>query len=121
MTDQEIIIEVAKLDGWIYHPAQDVYQKEFSDRTRHVSTPLVEKHLGSYLTSRDAIIPVIEKQGLGIKYTLGWKLSEELNFDEESLSDVDNLGYRFTDILCATPRQLCIALLKASGNWKEQP
>jgi hypothetical protein len=60
-----------------------------------------------YLTSRDAIIPVIEKQPHDIK----------LRFHGEAAVVCRAFGY-LDEAIYLTPRQLCIALLKATGKWK---
>ena len=63
-----------------------------------------------YLTSRDAIIPVIDKQGWETKRRIGRQLREDFR-----LQDDDEIPVL---ILCRTPRQLCEALLRATGKWK---
>lgn len=75
------------------------------------------------LVSRDAIIPVIEKQDDGEFY---------LNFIEalwdEQHPSTESKDFRLPYyseaaiwlMIKAIPRQLCIALLKATGKWKEK-
>lgn len=59
--------------------------------------------LPPYLTSRDAIISVIEKQGEGVSETVKEFLIKQ------------NVRPTFL----ATPPQLCEALLRATGKWIE--
>jgi hypothetical protein len=69
--------------------------------------------LPNYLISRDATIPVIEKQSNETKYTFAKMLIQEYHW---------NMEVGVMDVLhatLATPKQLTIALLKASGKWKE--
>jgi hypothetical protein len=62
-----------------------------------------------YLTYRDAIVPVIEKQDYTTRVEIvAW-------FKKQSQS---NLSCAL-DILKATPPQLCEALLRATGKWVE--
>ena len=115
MTDNEIIIEVAKLDGWEYFPDGHNY---------HCATPEHHKWFNTedgccyseprrYLTSHDAIVPVIEKQ---IK-TKDKYPNELWDCFFEFLDEQDHGGFMTDSYLFATPRQLCIALLKATGKW----
>jgi hypothetical protein len=62
-----------------------------------------------YLTSRDAIVPVIEKQHIGIKKRIVINLSMKLAAHPD----------RDCNLLLATPAQLCEALLRATGKRKE--
>jgi len=118
MTDQEIIIEVAKLDGWKenycrgyghiplnLHPTTNVYQ-DF-------------KYL-PYLTSRDAIVPVIERHQKMDNFE---QVMKQLNYEVLGFhggQQTITLNYwALQRLVCANPRQLCIALLKATGKWKE--
>lgn len=120
LTDQEIIIEVAKLDGFNamgfpHYPEPDLYFQKDTFLGHRDSLP-------PYLTSRDAIIPVIEKCFEMDKVTpfnkqealacVFWSELNEINdFFEEG-------GH--TQMLLSTPYQLCIALLKATGRWREK-
>lgn len=102
MTEQEQKEEIAKLDeNWL-----DGYMV----------------HWKPYTTSRDAIVPVIERQPPAVLAECCRVLLELLKdywiqFDK----DVD----WSSQIMCmmatlkATPAQLCEALLRATGKWKE--
>jgi len=65
--------------------------------------------LEAYLTSLDAIVPVIKKQGEEIMARIC------VSFFDDNRDQVDDS----IAILTATPRQLCEKLLKACGKWKE--
>lgn len=56
-------------------------------------------HAKPYLTSWDAIVPVIEKH---------WQACAESS-------------NRTAFEICTPPRELCILLLKATGNWVDTP
>jgi hypothetical protein len=58
-----------------------------------------------YLTSRDAIVPVIEKQG--------WEMIAYIML--ELFNKERNPDLRYSCL--ATPSQLCEALLRATGKW----
>jgi hypothetical protein len=61
------------------------------------------------LVSHDAILSVIAKQERGCKTALLYWLNDD-PWTADKIVDT---------ILEATPRQLCVALLKARGRWKE--
>lgn len=65
--------------------------------------------LPRYLTSYDAIIPLIQKQPKYVKEAVAAPWWTEFNTD---ISDM-------VDMLNATPFQLCEALLRATGKWVE--
>jgi hypothetical protein len=107
MTDRDIITAVAGLDGW---------QRRLTGWQKYPHAPLTPtEQLPPYLTSRDAIVPVIEKQPKSVQVNTSILLEE--------------IVYRGTDChLClltsilmvlATPSQLCEALLRATGTWKD--
>lgn len=130
MKDTDIIIEVAKLDGW--HITGESVDPEVPchliqgyriDPNKLRSDQLCEKQLAipDYLTSRDAIIPVI-KNGMILHGDTALPFCEVLNelvfqLPYRSPMSVIDAGRLF---LHATPRQLCIALLKATGKWRDE-
>lgn len=66
MNDQQIIIAVAKLDRWIFGTKSEA---SFADPSKQIVSPCWLDERGNparrfrdYLESRDAIIPVIERQ-----------------------------------------------------------
>lgn len=119
MTDTDILIEVAKLDGWIMVRELNCYligkppdeQLHEHYKTAHIPTANGEWQLKPYLTSRDAIIPVIESQSHTIiRLVVCYLINETLP------------GIQIEDVALAMftlPRQLCIALVKSTGRWKE--
>jgi len=129
MTDQEIIIEVAKLDGFEVTEKQTQFNTRTIHFVRFTGHPLEQRlvlcELPSYLTSRDAIIPVIEnwfKEDWSIGNRLVDNLFELHSCPEGSadLTDVYNTSAQVTcALLLSTPRQLSIALLKATRKWEE--
>lgn len=126
MTDTEIIIEVAKLDGLEDIKLAGPFKTVGGTRPILLDGTRVGygyENAKDYLTSRDAIVPVIE--GLRLAPTQAKVfLAEILNETNNELSlaigfwDRRN-PYDLLRLLLATPRQLCIALLKATGKWKE--
>lgn len=121
MTDQDLIIAVAKLDGWEFwtHPegspklakARDREQRDYWTSqgcfTIETNFGVLPKNIPDYLTSRDAIIPVIEKQPDSVIATVCMHLIADKQHRE---------GFR---LLLSKPKQLAIALVKATGGWKE--
>lgn len=82
--------------------------KSKDGRYRNFNQGLSEEHLvkiTDYLTSYDAIIPLIQKQDGEIRMTV-----------VDYLTDVVGYGC----ILDATPAQLCEALLRATNKWSEE-
>lgn len=114
MNDTEIIIEVAKL-AFGEEPDQHFGGKLHFHGTGQGVTYIDEFQ---YLTSRDAIVPVIEKNNhiaMSIIHELD-KLRDESN---QNL-DIPSCGLEWWLLCKSTPRQLCIALLKATDKWREQ-
>lgn len=114
MSDNEIIIAVAKLDGYtINGPSNDPSEPEgwcWDGKGNNCWFHELE-----YLTSRDTIIPVIEKvvtQHEDFQRYLMMETKTSIGYGQCN-------GTAFVINICATPRQLCIALLKATGNWKD--
>ena len=110
MTDQDIIRAVAELDGQL---------------VPHTPTE-AERNSGSYyqwepnyLSSRDVIIGVIEKTNCHLRNDFIahlWKIAG----NEPSVIFWTEYNLRgFYAVIVATPRQLCEALLRATGKWKE--
>lgn len=103
MSDEELLIEVAKLDGKEYHKPTEEEVKRGS----------YYQYEPDYLTSRDAVVPVIEKQ-----FSNDTQRSDFIC----TLGDIcrsENKNWWAWTTLTATPRQLCLALLKATGRYKE--
>lgn len=117
MTEQEILISVAKMDGWEFyqnpennpHCAHGMHQwfsKDFGC--------CFECLPGDYTKSHDAILPMIGRQDMTTEFTK--KFMDHLNL-EIKWSPSRDLNMLL--MLTATPLQLCTALLKAKGVWRE--
>ena len=109
MTDQEIIIEIAELDGWTCGDSNP----QQIDTVWVKGTNKIGEYLSgfNFLNSRDAIVPVI----------LSWIGEDGVNgsvFVTRLASVIDGFKYQHLIGLIATPRQLCEALLRATGKWK---
>ena len=98
MTQEQQTKALAELDGWNYDGL------DFANREQYSQCGLTRClcDLPEYLTSYDAIIPLIQKQDLH---------GEVL----DALGDMRHSGY-YTQ---ATPAQLCEALLRATNRWTE--
>ena len=114
MTDQDIVHAVAGLDG-LY----GLYTT--FDGSRSNSGELVP----NYLISRDVIIGVIKKKVNKITChsffdTLGIVVAQDTS-DCDGVYEYQGDGsyYEMWLLFMATPRQLCEALLRATGKWKD--
>lgn len=110
MTEQEQIKAIAELDRWLdvkEYTYTYTYAGESGDlkqlQGRHptdlgrLQTPL------NYPHSLDAIVPVIRNQPFHILQMISVKL----------------FGMNVEFLYLATPSQLCEALLRATGKWKD--
>lgn len=111
MTDQQLIIAVAKLDGKLTSSVNE-------NNTCFCEECVAEKGL-NYLTSHDAIIPVIEKQSEEIQAHVWFWIVSKYIPQLRSLNDVVAINLLPAIIRKATPKQLSIALVKATGKWEE--
>ena len=67
-------------------------------------------------TSRDAIVPVIEKQINTVDKAQHFlKALSDCKNDWTPSPTVNQIKF-----ICSTPSQLCIALLRATGKWTDQ-
>lgn len=126
MTDQQLIIAVAKLDGWVPSrliPPMPLGMGNAMSRHKQMwlkqdnNTEWEEYQMPRYLTSRDAIIPVIEKV-INTKdevWTFSVNLSKILTETDEDYQELSPVDY-----ITATAQQLSIALVKSTGNWTEE-
>ncbi len=119
MTDQEIIIEVAKLDGkeGTANLCMEICREQKTDR-------YYESMGVDYLVSRDAIVPVIEKQDEDIRTQFFYELMtiHNLNRPREynsTMMEWTTTHLQFSEVILSSSRQLCIALLKATGKYVE--
>ena len=102
MKDQKIIKAIAELDGWNH------WFNGWNKLDDNTPPLTLSQNLPPYLTSRDAIVPVIEKQ-------------DEQVQEEIAMCCRESFGDPFTDrcMMLITPRQLCEELLRATGKRKE--
>lgn len=109
MTTKEQIIATAELDGWHNIQPNPLYPNRYAGFTKGDTHALCG--IPDYLTSRDAIVPVIEKQTTIVQLHI---------CDEIYRTLPSNRIYQSpTKILLATPPQLAEALLRATGKWKD--
>jgi hypothetical protein len=99
MNPQEQIKALAELDGckWIPY-VEGTHAHWLTSTGTWLDMP------PDYLTSYDAIIPLIQKQDEGIM--------------EQFFDEVGKL-IKYAYFVYATPSQLCEALLRATGKWKD--
>jgi hypothetical protein len=103
MKPQDIIEAIAVLDGFLINGTfndEPLFFKEHKGVTW--------QYLPPYLTSRDAIVPVIEKN---YPDKIAASLVQVLQ-NSPGCNRVTNAW-----IMTATPSQLCEALLRATGKW----
>lgn len=113
MNTTEQIKALAELDGWKLTqktiPVWEITQYDGSGEWTNKEVALYEndgatkkfERLPNYLTSYDAIIPLIQKQPFEIRNTIA------------------NSGPGGRLSFMSIPAQLCEALLRATGKWKE--
>jgi hypothetical protein len=132
MKPEDQIKALAELDGcsdlWVvmkrglyYRPQAKGYTHNISEAwVCQYSTAKAEEYLRGdepvtikpapckpYLTSYDAIIPLIQKQPLIVKQSVAVCFMKDGGW---SVGD---------DLISATPSQLCEAVLRTTGKWKE--
>jgi hypothetical protein len=115
MKPQDIIKAIAELDGWL-DVKEYIYNYDYMGDNGELKQvqgrdPLDLgrlQTLKSYLTSRDAIVPVIEKHYPD-------KVAQELG--KMLANQFKTANVTIAQIMCATPSQLCEALLRATGKW----
>lgn len=115
MTDTEIIIEIAKLDGLASYSFPRGHP-QYGTTGCYINKFGGVSEMPYYLNSRDAIIPVIEKHitNPDIEHTFNYAL-----YDSLPKEDWDKNAMTYVMAVKATARQLSVALLKTSGKWKE--
>lgn len=111
MTTQEQIIAIAELDGWHNIQPNPLYPNRYAGFTKGDTHALCG--IPDYLTSRDAIIPVIEKQPKDIQYKILLA-----HFNKCPIPVTQNRKDHWLSLLFITPPQLAEALLRATGKWK---
>ena len=108
MKEQDQIKALAELDGFRFEYGFNVshYQNQIRWTDSHGSIICGAK---DYLTSYDAVIPVIQKQGNEIAKALVLEI-----VDGSELADYTGLR-----LFHSSPTELCEALLRATGKWKD--
>ena len=105
MTREEKIKVLAALDGWERRNEPEGSANPYAwwkNNDRYVSCgEIFPSYIPSYLTSYDAIIPLIQKQPKEIRLKM---------FEEKA----DRVS------IMTTPEQLADALIKAVGKWRDQ-
>jgi hypothetical protein len=125
MSDDQILIEVARLDGielvenstmggwrWV---ASNCRSEWYASKEDALKNPPDD-----YLNSRDAIIPVIEKQvekSFSFKGKFNCELSKEA-CNRNLSSAVKEADFIF-QMITPNARQLSVALLKSVGKFRE--
>lgn len=109
---EDQIKAIAELDGWsnvTIYPSENNQVDGFKPNGMGWSECL------PYTTSRDAIVPVIEKQTEEMQLKTIYTLSKTMTHPK----DWDYVTGWMLLAIKATPTQLCEALLRATGKWKE--
>ena len=111
MTESEQVKALAELDGWrlrLKNSQGEQWVKPDGDIVTlwHDSTLHDCNFFTQYLTSYDAIIPLIQKQD-----------GETKNLVEDYIEECQTMKTSFW--YDATPSQLCEALLRATGKGKD--
>lgn len=98
MTKQEQIKALAELDGWRRNLDIQSGEPRWKLDDGWIDEESLIESCQNYLTSYDAIIPLIQKQSLGVRLTM---------FNAYKVS------------IMTTPKMFCEALLRATGKWKD--
>ena len=108
MTYDEKIVALAELDGYTQHKGAMDYDGNPIPYTIYTNTDGImfnsTDKTFSYLTSYDAIIPLIQKQAYSVTA-----------FIQDELSNVNDMKYWLNRV---TPMQMANALLTATGKMK---
>lgn len=122
MTKEQQIKAIAELDGWTEVGSHKPFGFSFFCLSGKHNKDNYDFHpLKDYLQSRDAIVSVIEKQGIAVMEGV---LMQLWNIFDKTISHGTHF-YGFSElrkqtlIMFATPAQLAEALLRATGKWKE--
>ena len=126
MKPQDIIKAIAELDGWTNicnfkngwlekGTGFDKFGRKgmWGQNENGLSKPCKD-----YLNSRDAIVPVIEKQDEVTRRCCARFVYVLRSLDLLRPEPSDD--YVWQSLLLATPSQLSEALLRATGKWKEE-
>jgi hypothetical protein len=142
MNEIDQIKAIAELDGWKFwctphyghdgkwhcepYKGKDIWDAKHS---AWAGKPVdiqydLEEELPNYITSRDAIIPVIEKQDDDTRQRFFYELLNLRGLSIETTSawnyTINITHLQFADAILATPAQLAEALLRATGKWRTE-
>lgn len=103
MNQEQQIKALAELDGWKEHVVTIQSEHDYKECRWHSTVDERDdiRRLPNYLTSYDAIIPLMQKQPRDVRKAM--------------TQTFPNGHVSFT----TTPAQLCEALLRATGKWIE--
>ena len=107
MKPEEQIKALAELDGFVL---RDKWWTPTSEDVQRMPRDMEDGH-PLYLTSYDAIIPLIQKQDIEIRRDVYRNLIRDKSGKIRHTVDIG-------DAYISTPSQLCEALLRATENWK---
>lgn len=129
MTDEQIIIAIAKLDGWEQGEMDTHWFSKLNVESGNYSRETGDS-LPPYLNSRDAIIPVIKKQNFTeeqwetflifcVPEEKDWIACNVIWNDKSGKLQQSRLPRAYRILVTLTAKQLSIALLKATNNYKK--
>jgi hypothetical protein len=121
LSPQQKQIAVAKLDGWNH------WFNGWNKLDDNTPPLTLSEDLPNYLTSHDAIIPVIEKQfrsnskfAIDFMKALWNRVAIHPEIEDIDLTDVYETRHEVNlALMLSPPEQLVDALLKATGQWKD--
>ena len=116
MTPEQRIKALAELDGWRWEAHETGTRLWRPDGTIENNHYAETWRVPNYLTSYDAIIPLIQKQD---KVTQCEFLVILFRFYGNNEDPDLNYMTLWPMTFALTPSQLCEALLRATGKWKE--
>lgn len=122
---------MAELDGWVLAEMQDRFGNQFYRRIddpteagkewrRAGEFPTSYQPLPDYMGSRDAVMPIVIRKCAVL--TVRVKFLNNLRDEVAPEAPTNKVGTPLvTDymLIVATPKQICTALLKALGKWKD--
>jgi hypothetical protein len=115
MIDKEILIELAKLSGWsVWNNGNPLNPESIWEKVGSGLEPMRTDDF-QYLESYDSILRLVIKQSDTVKIHIIHHLFEQTCIKHDDSWQTSDI----VAMLSASPRQLCIALLKAVGKWKD--
>jgi len=108
--DQNIVL--CKMDGWDVEEDFTGYKRPGDKFSRGRGFDPISECIPKYTESYDAIVPLIQKQNLTPEQW--YKFFYAIKCGGHSI-----MFRNYLNILKQSPEQLCEALLRATGKWKE--